>query len=290
MTIVEHQHLVDTAWVESHLDDPDLRVFDCSLPRLPSMEHAVRSDSTPAVRPHGHIPGAGQLDLKTELSDPHSRWPLQFTMPTPKRFAEVMGRNGVAPDSHVVLYSAQHPMAAARVWWMLHAMGFDNASVMDGGWEKWVAEDRPVSDSPSQYPPALFETHPRPEAMAGRMEVRAAMRNPDVVLINALTRTQHAGGGTHYGRAGRIPGSRCVPAIELVSESDGCFRPRAELHKMFEAAGVRPGVRVITYCGVGIAAACLAYAIFTTGHENVAVYDGSLAEWSNDPTLPIEVG
>lgn len=288
MTIVDHLPLVGTAWVESQLDNPELRLFDCSLPRLPSMEQAIRND-TMAVRPGAVIAGAAALDLRKDLSDPNSRWPLQFTMPTPKRFADVMGRKGVGAENHAVLYSAQHPMAAARVWWMLHAMGFDNASVMDGGWEKWLAEGRPVSAEPIEYPPAVFESHPRPAAMAGRMEVRSAIRDPNVVLINALSRTQHAGGGVHYGRAGRIPGSQCVPAIELVDEH-GCLRPIDELRKMFDAVGVRPGIRVITYCGVGIAAACLAYALVCAGHDNVAVYDGSLAEWSNDPTLPIEVG
>lgn len=287
---VETRHLVDTDWVAAHLDDPSVRIFDCTLLSIASAGRPARTEPVQAHWAVGHVPGAGWLDLKNELSDPRSRWPLQHTMPRLRQFSDVMGRKGVGRDTHVVLYSAGHPMAAARVWWMLHAYGFDDACVVDGGWERWVAEDRPVSCAPCEYPATNFEGHVRPGAVVSRIDVRAAISDPGVLIVNALSRQQHSGEGVHFGRAGRIPGSRCVPAQELVNPRDGRFRSPAELRRLFRAAGLRDGQRVITYCSSGIAAACDAFALAMLGHEDVALYDGSLAEWSNDPTLPMETG
>ena len=289
-TYVEMQALVDTEWVAAHLHDPGLRIFDCTLLLAPTAEDPFRFETVDRIWPRGHLPGAGFLDLKVELSDPLSRWPLQFTMPRSRQFAEVLGRKGVGEDTRVVLYSAQHPMCAARVWWMLRTFGFDNACVMDGGWEKWVAEGRPVSTEPCGYAPAQFHVHHRGHLVASKAEVRAAIGNPKVLLINALSRKQHAGEGVNYGRPGRIPGSVCVPAAELVTRGTGTLRPIEELRALFESAGVRRGLRLITYCGGGIAAACEAFVLSLLGYGDVAVYDGSLAEWSNDPTLPLEIG
>ena len=124
----------------------------------------------------------------------------------------------------------------------------------------------------------------------GKAEVRAALGDPSVRLVNALTRKQHAGDGAHYGRPGRIPDSTCVPALMLVQRGTGMFQPLPELRAAVEAAGIKPGQRVITYCGGAIAAACDAFVLTLLGHDDVAIYDGSLAEWSNDLSLPMETG
>lgn len=284
------QYLVETGWVAAHLADPTLRVFDCTIILTPTPDDPFRIESGRGAWERGHVPGSDYVDLQEELSDRSSPPPLRFTMPRAEQFAEVMGRHGVSDDARVVVYSAGHPMWAARVWWMLRAFGVDDAAVMDGGWEKWVAERRPVSVEPCRYPPARFHPRPRPGLIVGKADVRAALSDTGVRLVNALTPKQHAGRGVHYGRPGRIPGSVCVPALMLVEWGPGTFQRPAELRAAFDAAGVRPGQRVITYCGGGIAAACDALALTLLGYDDVAVYDGSLAEWSNDPSLPMETG
>ena len=287
---VKTRYLADTAWVALRLEDPSLRIFDCTLLYTPSPANPVRTHPVTEHWPLGHIPGAGFLDLKGELTDLGSRWPLQNTIPRPRQFSDVMGRHGVGPGTQVVLYSAQHPMAAARVWWMLHAYGFDDAAILDGGWGKWVAEGRPVSTDDSRYPTANFEGHARPGAIASKADVRAALDDPNVLLINALSQEQHVGGGVHFGRPGRIPGSRCVPALAMLNPRDGTLRPLPELRQMFAAVGLRDGMRAITYCGNGIASSCAAFVLSMLGVREVSVYGGSLAEWSNDPSLPLEFG
>ncbi len=288
MAFARSQYLVETDWLAQHLEDPNVRVLECTVYLHALPEKGFRAESGRAKWAEGHIPGAGFADLIDDLSDRTSS--LLYMMPPATQFAEAMQRSGVGDGVRVVLYDRAVNMWAARVWWMLRALGFEDAAVMDGGWEKWVTEERPVSVEPCRYPPARFHPRPRSGLIVGKAEVRAALGDTGVRLVNALTPRQHAGRGVHYGRPGRIPGSACVPALMLVAWGPGTFQRPAELRAAFDAAGVRPGQRVITYCGGGIAAACDAFVLTLLGHDDVAVYDGSLAEWSSDHSLPMETG
>ena len=119
----------------------------------------------------------------------------------------------------------------------------------------------------------------------------AAIGKADTLTLNALSLEQHAGsGGVTYGRAGRIAGSSCVPAASLFG-ADKALKPIAELRQAFEGVGTTPDKRVLVYCGGGIAASLDAFVLTAVlGHKNVAVYDNSMQEWSNDPSLPMETG
>ena len=279
--------LVEPAWVAAHLADSSLRVFDCTILFAPTRDDPVRIESGLSAWVLGHVPGADFLDVQYELSAAPSP---RFTMPSAKQFAEAMSRHGVSDETHVVLYTTAHPMWATRVWWLLRAFGFDNAAVMDGGFPRWVAEGREVSTAPSRYGPAQFVSRPRPALMADKAEVRAALGDPRIRLVNALSRKQHSGEGVHYGRPGRVPGSACVPAGSLVERGTSTFLAREALRAAFDGAQIESDQRVIAYCGGGIAATCDAFALRLLGYDDVAVYDGSLTEWSSDPSLPMETG
>jgi len=287
--IVNPQYLVETDWLAAHLADPELRVFDCTtyLDPDPVKVFVVRSG-----RPEweqGHIPGAGYLDLQGELSDAAS--PFRFTMPPAEQFAAAMSRHGVGEGTRVVLYSAGSVMWAARIWWMLRAFGFDNAAVLNGGTDKWKAEGRPLSTEPPRPAPARFVARPRPEMIATKSQVAAAIADPRVRIVNALTARQHTGeGGVHYGRPGRIAGSVNVPAHRLVDGESKVFLPAGELAAAFAETGADQAEKVITYCGGGIAASADAFVLALLGHDNVALYDGSLSEWAKDPAAPMETG
>jgi thiosulfate/3-mercaptopyruvate sulfurtransferase len=172
----------------------------------------------------------------------------------------------------------------------LRAFGFDDAAVMNGGFQKWSSEGHEVSTAPCRYPTARFVPRPRPAVIADKAETHAALGDPRIRLVNSLSRKQHVGDGIHYGRPGRIPGSVCVPAFGLVERGTGTFLARDALRAAFADAQIEPGQRIITYCGGGIAATCDAFVLQWLGHHDVAVYDGSLTEWSNDPSLPMETG
>jgi thiosulfate/3-mercaptopyruvate sulfurtransferase len=283
------EYLVEPAWVADHLGDPDLRVFDCTTILHPDPETTFRVESGRARWAESHVPGSDHLDLQGELSDRASRF--RFTLPSAEQFAEAMGRHGVSGSARVVLYSAGGPIWATRIWWMLRAFGFDHAAVMDGGWERWTAEGRPVSAEPCRYPPARFVARPRPHLIATKDEVRAAMDDAGTRTLNALSAKQHTGeGGVHYGRPGRIPGSGCVPSVALLERGSTLYRQPDELREILAEAGAAPDRKVITYCGGGIAASSVAFVLALLGHDRVALYDGSLSEWVADPALPMEVG
>jgi thiosulfate/3-mercaptopyruvate sulfurtransferase len=291
--IDREQFLVTTQWLGDHLDHPNLRIFDCTVHLRPRDDgkagYAVVSGAEDWAA--GHIPGSGFADLQGDLSDHAS--PLRFMMPSAAQFAEALGRYGVSNDSEVVLYDRAGNMWAARIWWMLRAFGFDNARLLDGGWQTWLAEGRPVSTEPCAYPRAAFTARPKPGLIASKEDVLASIESGEACIVNALNAAQHRGDVAPYGRPGHIAGSVNVPAMGhagVVDPDTQTYLPLEVMRQRFEAAGARPGGRMITYCGGGIAASSAAFAAILAGFDDVAVYDASLSEWAADPSLPMETG
>jgi thiosulfate/3-mercaptopyruvate sulfurtransferase len=282
------EYLVDTDWLAAHLRDPDVRVLDATthLPPLPdfSLYNVVsgRADFEKA-----HVPGAGFVDIEHDMSRPDPR--LHFMLPTPEVFAAAMARSGVGDDTLVVAYSTANHWWATRLWWMLRVFGHDRAAVLDGGFQKWLAEGRPVEHGPAAaVAPGRFTPRWRPELVADKRDVLAALEDEAACIVNALRPEQHAGtGGVHYGRRGHIRGSVNISAVHHV-RADNTFKGPAELHELF-APALRKA-RVVTYCGGGIAATSVALVLAMLGDDDVKVYDASLTEWAADPTLPMQVG
>jgi thiosulfate/3-mercaptopyruvate sulfurtransferase len=209
--------------------------------------------------------------------------------PSADAFATAMRRFGVNRDARVVLYSTANVWWATRVWWLLRMFGFDNAAVLNGGFQKWRREGRAVESGPARpRPPGDFGVRAIRPLMIAREQVLSAIGDPGTCTINALTPQQHAGtGGNTYGRPGHIAGSVNLPAAHLLDPADNTFLPAAELRARFAAVGALDK-RVITYCGGGIAASADALALTMLGHDNVVLYDASLSEWAPDPSLPME--
>jgi thiosulfate/3-mercaptopyruvate sulfurtransferase len=289
MALAHPEYLVETDWLAAHLDDPALRVLECTTILHPLPDGGFRAESGLATWQGGHIPRSGFADLTADLSD--RRTSLRFMMPPPDQLAAAMAALGVGEGTRVVLYDRAVNMWAARVWWMLRAVGFDEAAVLNGGWRKWTLEGRPVSTEPCAYPRGRFVARPRPGLFADKQAVLGALGDRATCVLNALTEEQHRGSdGVTYGRAGRIAGSRNVPARALVDPRTHAYLPPEALRKQFEAAGVLAAGRVITYCGGGIAASSDAFVLTLLGHDDVAVYDASLSEWAADASLPMETG
>jgi thiosulfate/3-mercaptopyruvate sulfurtransferase len=284
--------LVDTAWLEAHLDDPELRIFECTthlLPAEPGEAVPYHPKAGRAAYDAGHIKGAGFLDLPGELSDPGAS--VHFMMPPAGRLADVLGRHGIGEGVRVVLYSRERAMWATRVWWMLHALGFDRAAVLDGGYESWVAEGRPTSRAPACHPRATFVPRPRPGLLVDKEAVRAALDDPSTLLINTLSRQDFEGQEpSRYGRPGRIPGSVSLPWAELTDPGTGAFIPLETAKARLEALGAERAARIVCYCGGGISATMALFLLHRLGYDNLALYDASMAEWARDPDLPIERG
>jgi thiosulfate/3-mercaptopyruvate sulfurtransferase len=279
--------LVSTDRLAEELGAADLRVFDCTVFLRRSDDGPYRAEPGRADFEAGHIPGSAFLDQVAELSDPDSE--LRFTALDPDRLAAAFAARGVGDTSRVVLYDRAFNMWATRVWWLLRSIGFDRASVLDGGWKAWTAEDREQATGPgATHPPADLTARPRPGLIVGRAEVEAATTDGNVCLVNALSPQVHDGSDTSYGRGGHIPSSRNVYAVSLVDPDTHRYRPVDELRTTFDGAEVGDG-RIITWCGGGIAATSDAFVLTALlGRDDVGIYDGSLSEWVA-ADLPLEV-
>jgi thiosulfate/3-mercaptopyruvate sulfurtransferase len=284
------EFLVETDRVAAQLGDPKLVVLDCTMHLIPDPKITYTVKPGREDFENGHIPGAQFVDLQEDLSAKHPK--LRFMLPNAAEFAAAMGRFGVGEASRVVLYSTTTPQWASRIWWMLRNYGFDNAAVLNGGFAKWAREGRPVETGPAKpRPAAKFVVREDRKLMVGKEAVLGAVGDNAVCTINALTAPQHAGsGGNTYGRPGRIARSVNVPAASLLDPASGTFLPAPALRAKFDAVDAFEKKQAITYCGGGIAASADALALVMLGHPDVRLYDASMSEWANDPSLPMETG
>jgi thiosulfate/3-mercaptopyruvate sulfurtransferase len=275
--------LVSAQWLKEHIGDPDLVILDATVIVEPDGAGNMRSVNGRASYEAGHIPTAGFADLLGELSSAES--PLQFGMPSPEEFAAAMGALGVGDDSRVVIYDNMGSSWAARVWWMLRWIGFDQAALLDGGLNAWTAAGGELSSEPVARAPRTLTVNLRPELIADQEEVHASIDNDAVNLVDALPEIHYRGEWTMYEQPGHIPGAVNFPVTSLFDES-GQFHSDDILSGMF--AGDREA-RTITYCGGGIAASADAFVLTRLGFTDVAIYAASLEEWTANPDNPMEV-
>ena len=279
--------LVTTEWLHDHLDDPQIRIVD------------IRGHVLPATEPHphyfnhhadylvAHIPGAVFVDWVREITDPaDTPWHAQIA--PPERYAEVMRRIGVSADTLVVAYDDSHNMFAARLWWSLRYYGHPNVVVLDGGWTRWTAENRPVTAEIPQVAPGNFVARPNPALKRDMAQVAAAMTDDRITLVDVRSPGEYAGEASRTSRKGHIPGAVSHPASLVYHAAETVLSPDA-LRQQFESSGLKPDTgEIITYCNGGVSASLGMLALHLAGYENVAVYDGSWKNWSSSPDNPIE--
>jgi thiosulfate/3-mercaptopyruvate sulfurtransferase len=284
--------LIDADTLAAHLGHPSLRIFDATVHlRREAAGTPYVPESGRAGYEHRHLPGAAFADLIGDLAEPAS--PFPFALPDAARFAAAAGALGIGPGTHAVTYSQTAPMWATRLWWLLGYFGFDEVSVLDGGLEAWREKGYDVERGTASYSPVRFEAGPRPERLARRSDVEAVVADGKAgrasvpQLINALRPDAFAGlTPGAYSRPGRIPGSISVPYADLLDDS-GRFRDTESIEGRFASAGVDGDAPVIAYCGGGISATVDVFALGLLGRP-ARLYDGSLTEWSADPSLPLE--
>ncbi len=285
-TYARPDYLVDTAWLAYHLDDPDIRVIDCTVDLTVTPERYTIVSGR-AVYDAAHIPGAVFADLIVDFAAPDGRF--FYTLPTAQRFGDAMSALGLANRDRLILYSTTTYTWATRFFWMLRAFGHDRAAVLDGGWKKWRAEGRPVTAGATPLARSNFVATLRPGVFVDTPAVEAAIGAADTTIVCALGRPQFTGEKPSYlNHHGRIPGAKHLASISLIDLESGAMLPADELREKFERAKISNEQRIITYCGAGIAATGDAFALALLGQPNVAVYDGSMQEWFDDSRRPVE--
>ncbi|SLN68443.1 3-mercaptopyruvate sulfurtransferase [Roseivivax jejudonensis] len=275
--------LVSTDWLARHLQDPDLRVLDASwyLPdagRDPKAEYA-----------EAHIPGARFFDLD-ETSDRRSELP--HMAPPPEKFMSRMRAMGVGDGHQVVVYDGAGLFSAARVWWLFRLMGHADVAVLDGGFAKWRAEDRPVEDMPPIVRDRHMTVRRQAQMVRDVTQVSAASKLGDAEIVDARSPERFRGDAPEPRpgmRAGHIPGSRNVHYAALLND-DGTMKSPEALRAVFAEAGVDLDKPAITTCGSGVTAAVLSLAMERMGKRDHSLYDGSWSEWGASPTVPVATG
>ncbi len=273
------EHLVTTAWVSEHLDDPGLIV--------------VESDEDILLYETGHIPGAVKVDWHTELNDPVTRDYLD-----PERFAALMRAKGIGREDTVVFYGDKSNWWAAYALWVFSLFGHPDLRLMDGGRALWEAEGRPMTTetptrAPADYPVVEREDRPirafRDEVLAHIGKPMVDVRSPDEFSGKLLHMASYPQEGAL--RGGHIPGARNVPWARATNE-DGTFKARAELEALYQdEVGLAPGDDVVVYCRIGERSSHTWFALtHLLGFEDVRNYDGSWTEWGNSVRVPIERG
>jgi thiosulfate/3-mercaptopyruvate sulfurtransferase len=269
--------LVDTQWLEDHLDDDAIRI--------------VEVDENPALYAQAHIPGAIGFDWKTDLQDQVKRDFLDA-----EAFGELFGSRGISNDHQVILYGDRNNWFAAYTYWYLKYYGHDNVKLLNGPREKWISEERRTTSDVPSYPPATFSAAAGDDSIrALREEVRAAL-DSDTKLVDVRSPQEYSGeliampGYEQEGaqRSGHIPGAASVPWAQAVRE-DGTFKSADELSELYGGKGVTNGSSIIAYCRIGERSAHTWFVLHELlGQANVKNYDGSWTEWGNLVNVPIE--
>jgi thiosulfate/3-mercaptopyruvate sulfurtransferase len=285
-------NLVDAAWLRARLNDPMLRVLDCTTFMTPQPVGPSRIDSGRPNWTASRIPGSQHVCMVQDLSDPQGRFP--YTLPTRHQVGQRLAALGVLPQHHLVLYGSAHPMVVTRAWWVLSTLGWPRVSVLDGGLQAWLDAGGELDQGSPEIPrPADDRAADIPHDSAWRLadanDVAQALHTGSAWLVNALSPEQFTGrGGAHYGRPGRIPSSLSLPARDLVDARTGRWLDDDQIREGAAQAGLaNDGRPVIVYCGGGIAATATAFALERAGWRTVRVYDNSLLEWSADPERPM---
>ena len=291
MEFANPRYLVDTDWLEDNL--ANVRILDVTAMLTSKLINRAEVE----VFAKSHIPGAIFFDVpsgKGCLSDPDANLP--WTWPKPEDFVATMARYGIDNQTRVVIVATtpregldNGTMWCTRAWWTLHHFGVDCA-ILDGGVEKWRDEGRALTQEVTMPPaaaPFVIDDNWR-RGLAGKNDVLAALASATTCVVDTLAESSFSGESAGYGaRKGHITGAINVPMGRFTIAGTAKFRSAAEIHEALAASDLLATEKVVTYCGGAIAATVDAFALALFGHADVAVYDGSLMEWTADSELPM---
>ncbi len=272
--------LVSTRWLADRLDEPGLAIVDCSA-FLPGTGRDGAGEFVEA-----HIPGARFLDIGEVADRSH---PAPHMLPSSEAFAAAMEALGVGSDHRIIVYDNSPLRTAARGWFMFRHFGAANVAILDGGFQKWLAERRPVERGEARPRSARFAALERAGEVVSKADILAGVGAP---ILDARSKSRFDGSDPDPRpgvAAGHIPGARNLPLTELYNQN-GTFRSVDEIRAAFAEAGADPMQPFVASCGSGVTANSLIFAAHLLGNDATRLYDGSWSEWGADPATPKATG
>lgn len=275
MNYARPELLVEPDWVAEHAADPNVRIIDCAV-----LEAYRRA----------HIPGAVHLPVHYYIKedDPEGSDHGTFVMKLPQ-FEELMGKLGVGNNTLVVTYDDNNALVASRLWWVLNFYGHTKVKVLNGGWHRWLTENRPITFHAARAPKATFKARPVEDIHASADDLLATYGDSNCQVLDARTDAEWEGANDRGNkRAGHVPNARHLEWVRFVAQDDTRkFLPAGQIQKLLNEAGISAVKPTITYCQGGIRAAHAAFVLTLLGHDNVRVYDGSMRDWANRDDAPL---
>ncbi|MNM55049.1 3-mercaptopyruvate sulfurtransferase [compost metagenome] len=274
--------IVSKRWLLARMYEPNLVIVDCRF-------ELGRPEAGSAAYDAAHIPGAVYLDLEEDLSAPVTEHGGRHPLPAPDTLAARFARAGIGNATRVVAYDDQGGMNASRLWWLLRWLGHDDVYVMDEGFAAWQAGGYPVTAERRTVVPAAFTPSLRPHMLAGVEDVRRALGDPGVLLVDSRAADRYAGLQEPLDvKAGHIPGA-INRFWKQVQGDNGSWKSDGELREQLAPviAAMDEGREAIVYCGSGVSACPNVLALHRLGYPQVKLYAGSWSDWISYPENPI---
>jgi len=280
MSYVHPEVLVDTEWVSQNPPNENRKLVEVDY----DPENGYKK---------GHIKGSSLIWWKRDINDPIAR-----DIVNKKLFEELMAKNGINPDTEVIMYGDFNNWFAAFSFWVFKYYGHKNIKIMNGGRKKWELENREYTTEEPQIEKTLYSAKEPDEQIRDYLNgVKKALDDNNIVMVDVRSPKEFTGEITappeypmeHAQRGGHIPGANNIPWSTAVNDADGTFKSAEELKQIYESKGITSDKNVICYCRIGERSSHSWFVLkYLLGYPNVRNYDGSWTEWGNMIKNPIE--